>query len=752
MAINDSETSELYQARVNSVFNQIPIILCSDLVAGSLLFLMAEFVPDSQSIFAYYWFGVLLSVTALSFITISHFSRLQVQANSPKHLERLMALIAVSSGLLWGNTWVIAPYAEFLEAPRGAILMFPIAMLANAIINLSTIRKLFLCFAIPALTSQVIFAVYQGTARDLQIAFILPLVLLFASLLATRVGNDLNQTIKLRLKNEQLDKKLSNDQEILERRETELQNRIEREDALLLEKKNSDEKLQNAAKEKLLLLDAVSEGIFGINSNGDISFVNAMALDFLHFEESEVLGKSALDIFCDISETSLDLTARELMKKCLVHGEPIQNISGSFCGKAEMLLPVRFSSRPITEDGLLTGAVVSFQDMSKQIEMEARLLQSQKMEAIGRITGGVAHDFNNLLTVILGNLQFLKRRLINDGRISDTNLIETLIKAAKNGAELNTRLLSFSREQALESKPADINNILLDMESFLGGALGENIEFTLSLCDEPSSVEIDRTQFENVLLNLCVNARDAMPEGGKLTITSRRVFHTDTLAPSTAKVRPKDYIEITITDDGAGIPAEIQDKIFDPFFTTKAMGEGSGFGLSTAFGFLHQSGGTITVNSRQGEWTTFTLRIPFIESFPPPKLLREQQLGSRKQYNGTILVVEDDFGVRNIATQMLVESGFKVIAANDGNSGLENFILNPGIDLVFSDIMMPGGMTGIDMAKLILEKQPDTPILLATGYTENMLKEAMEEDFNVTCISKPYDTDSLPSLINSMIK
>lgn len=751
MAINESETTELYQARVQAVFKQMPIILWSDLIAGSLLLLMALFLPESRSVFAYYWYGALASVTVLSFVTISHFRRLQVETHNPQNLERLMALIVVMSGLLWGNTWVIAPSAGFLEAPRGAILMFPVAMLANAIINLSTIRKLFLCFAIPATVCQVIFSLYQGTFRDLQIAFVLPLILLFASLLATRIGNDLNQIIKLKLKNEKLDKKLKHDQEILGHRETELLERIEREEALLLEKKNSDSELQIAAKEKLLILDAVNEGIFGINSTGDVSFVNAMALNFLHFEQSEILGKPALAIFCDTSETSLDVTAREIIDNCLTQGESIQNVSGIFCGKAELLLPVRFSSRPITKDGQLAGAVVSFQDMTKQIEMEARLLQSQKMEAIGRITGGVAHDFNNLLTVILGNLQFLKRRLVNDGRENDSQLIETLVKAAKNGAELNGRLLSFSREQALKSKPEDINEFLLDMKNFLGRSLGENIEFSLDLCDEPSTVIIDRSQLENVLLNLCVNSRDAMPDGGKVSITSKRIWHTDTLLPSASKAVPKEYVEITLTDNGIGIPAEIQDKIFDPFFTTKPMGEGSGFGLSTAFGFLNQSGGTITVKSRQGEWTKFTLLIPFVENNSPAKVIDENQQESQEQYSGTILVVEDDSGVRDVATQMLLESGFKVIAANDGNSGLEHFDLNPNIDLVFSDIMMPGGMTGIDMAKLILKRKPETPILLATGYTEKILKKAIEEDFNVTCISKPYDTESLPSLINSML-
>lgn len=665
--------------------------------------------------------------------------------------EKVLLLIVAASGLLWGNTWVLAPTADYLEAPRGATLMFPFAILISAIINLSTIKKLFFAFAIPLVLSHSLFSFYQGTARDIQLGSMLLMFLLFVSFLAVRTSAELNKSISLRLQNEILDEKLSNDQAVLMQREIELQTRIEREEAYIVEKRRTDTDLENAAAEKLLLLDSVSEGIFGINNKKEVSFTNFMALKVLEYDEKELIGKNVFAIFCTPSNAASDVSAKDIARECLETGKPVQSVSGFFCGKNQKEIPVRFSCRPTLDNGVVVGAVVSFLDITQQLELEKRLRQSQKMDAIGRITGGVAHDFNNLLTVIMGNLQLLKRRLLNDGRTEDAQLIDKVVGSAKNGAELNNRLLSFSREQALLSKPENINEVIGEMAHFLSQALEENIELKLDLCPERSTVNFDRTQFENVLINLCVNAKDAMPEGGIVKIQTQRESQPDNLENSSLGMS-KDYIQITITDNGVGIAADIQDKIFDPFFTTKAMGEGSGFGLSTAFGFLHQSGGTIKVNSRQGEWTTFTIRLPIIESSAETAWKEKPLAVTNSRFEGTILVVEDDQGVREIAEQMLRDSGYAVIVAVDADDGLEKFHLTSKIDLVFSDIKMPGKMNGIDLAKRILASSPATPVLLATGYAEKTIKEEIEQEDKVSFIAKPYDTETLPSLINQLIE
>lgn len=381
-----------------------------------------------------------------------------------------------------------------MVALKGTTLIWFCLMLANATVVLSVNRKLFLSFSIPAVGLHVAFSLYKGSTQDLQIAGALIVVLAFCYFMAMRIGRDLNRTIRLRLRNSELDKKLSADEETLKLREEELITRIKHEEALLLEKQATDNKLAMAAKEKLLLLDAVGEGIFGINNVGNINFVNAMALQLLKLRESEIIGENALSIICRTStEAGREATTRKSINLCLLQGQSVQSATGVFCGKDELIIPVQFSCRPIIENSKLIGAVVSFIDMTNQLEMESKLQQSQKTEVIGRITGGVAHDFNNLLTVIMGNLQFLKRRLADDERVDETEIIDKLVKAAKNGADLNKRLLSFSREQALLSKAEDINSILGDMKSFVRGIIGEDVDLVLNLNKDATSAKIDKT-------------------------------------------------------------------------------------------------------------------------------------------------------------------------------------------------------------------------------------------------------------------
>lgn len=751
---SDLQSDVVHREQIDSVYRQLRLILTVDAAAGTLLFVFALVFGAQIFTSSYLWFGMLILSCGFFYLLGRAQITVASTAENIKSRENFLLAMLIVSGLIWGCTWFLAPVSaeQLVVAPKGATLIWFCLMVANATIILSVNRKLYLAFATPAVAMHVVFSFYMGAQQDIQIAVSLSIIFIFAYFLALRIGRDLNRTIRLRLRNDELDRKLSNDEKILKQREKELITRIKREEALLLEKQDSDNKLAMAAKEKLLLLDAVGEGIFGMNSIGNITFVNAMALQLLQLSESDIIGENALDIICrSTTETGKEANTRKSINLCLLQGQSVQSVKGMFCGKGEVVLPVSFSCRPITEAESFIGAVVSFSDMTNQLEMESKLLQSQKMEAIGRITGGVAHDFNNLLTVIMGNLQFLKRRLSSDGRVGEIEIIDNLVKAAKNGADLNKRLLSFSREQSLLSKTEDINDILSDMESFLHGVIGEDIKLKLLLSEDSNTVKIDRTQFENVIVNLCVNAKDAMPEGGQLTIAARQVMLAESLSDAAQSTGGGQYVEIIVSDNGMGIPAEIQDKIFDPFFTTKAMGEGSGFGLSTAFGFLQQSGGNISVKSRSGEWTSFTLHLPLAN-----EELDSQQIDAGKgkapeQFTGTILLVEDDSGVRDVATQLLLEAGFKVIAANDGNSGLERFNNNPNIDLVFSDIMMPGGMNGIDMAKRILLEKPATPILLATGYTQQILKDKIDESDNIVCISKPYDTDKLPVLINSML-
>ena len=724
MADDNLNSRDIYREQVDTIFGRLKIVFLTDIFAGTVLFLFALMIAENITSLAYVWYRVVLFDSATGLLTATYYQNVAKLKDNLDSRGRVLTVTALVSGIIWGTTWVIAPFSLELEAPRGAILIIPFAMLANSAVNFSVCKRLFFYFAITTVLLHISFLVYIGGDRNIQIAVGLFIFLVFISILAFQISDNLNLGIRLKLQNENLQTKLH------------------------LDKK----KLAAAAKEKLLLLDAVEDGIFGISSDGKINFVNSMALNLLKLSEAEVIGQDILNLINrSSSDTGKEAETKLAIAACLNESKSARRLDGIFCGKGDLVIPVHFSCKPIIKEGEFVGAIISFFDMSSLMEIENKLLLSQKMEAIGRITGGVAHDFNNLLTGILGNLQFLKRRLSKEKNVEGLTLIEKIMTTTKRGADLNNRLLSFSREQVLLSVPEKLNDILIDIQDFLKRTLGEEIRFELNLTEADTMVMIDRTQFENVILNLCTNSRDAMPEGGKVTITSKRVNLAESPSLLRTAAGEGEYIELSVTDTGVGIPQDILHKIFDPFFTTKKTGEGSGFGLSTSFGFLEQSGGNITVESREGEWTTFTMRIPALDEDKLQNQDRDSEAAAFKQYSRTILVIDDDIGIRDIATHMLLEEGFKVITANSGRSGLAQFKSHPKIDLVFSDIIMPGDMTGVEMAEKILKDKPKTPILLVTGYTKKSLKDRIDEIGGIVCISKPYDVDKLPDLIRSML-
>ena len=737
----------IHREQIDSAFELLPIILLADLAAATILIVFVYLTTDNYSVLMFAWYGAVGVLSVVRLLLLKYYQLAATIHDNLNSRNNLLLLSVAASGLIWGTTWLMMPFGS-MEPPRGAITLWPCIMLAGAIANLAMLKRLYLTLTACAILPQLGYLIAQGNQADLQLAFGLSVFALFFFFIAGRIGKDLLRSITLKLQNEQLSENLRLERITLKENEIELLSKIEREKQLLEEKHKTDTKLELAVEEKLLLLDAAGEGIFGTNSSGQITFMNSMALKLLQFTEEEVIGRDALTLVTRTNESG-ENQARRLMTNCINKGQPVSNKKGNFFGKQELMLPVNFSCRPIIKNGAFIGAVISFFDMTEQLEMESRLVQAQKMEAIGRITGGVAHDFNNLITAIMGNLQFLKKRLLDGDSASGITIIEKLMQTSRRGAELNNRLLTYSREQALQSAVEDIGSILNDLEDFLRQTLSEQIRFNLQVEGTENYAMIDRSRLENALLNLCLNAKDAMPAGGELTIDCQRRTLEFTNKSSRYDDQT-DVIEIRVTDTGIGIPAEIQDKIFDPFFTTKKPGEGTGFGLSTTYGFIQQSGGSIKVQSQVGSGATFIIQLPALDRVDIPARNRHKPEHDAR-YNGTLLVVEDDENVREIATIMLVESGYMVITASNGPAGLEEFKKNPDINLVFSDIIMPGGMTGIELARKILNINPNMPILLATGYTEKMLKDRIEDLGNVVCISKPYDTLKLPGMINSMM-
>ncbi len=403
----------------------------------------------------------------------------------------------------------------------------------------------------------------------------------------------------------------------------------------------------------------------------------------------------------------------------------------------------------VTECRMSDGGTLSIlTDISERKHAESMNLQSQKMHALGQLTGGVAHDFNNLLTVIMGNLQLMERTVQDDEKL--LSRIDTIMGAARNGAEMTRRLLGFSRQQVLELEAIDINDLVDNTEELLKRTIQENINIVTNRSSDLCIARTDTNQLENALLNLCINARDAMPDGGDLYISTKLTYLDDYYTAMHDEVTPGEYVEIAITDTGTGIPPEIQKKIFDPFFTTKDSSKGTGLGLSTIYGFMKQAGGHISVYSEVGLGTTFHLYIPVTDVDETKDETPSVMDGARTTFSGTILIAEDNSAVREIAVSILEDAGFRVLEAEDGPGGLKAANEHPEIDLVFSDVIMPGGMTGPEMIDQIRKLSPGIPVLFASGYAEDALMK-LDSLENADFVSKPYDVEKLPSRIAELL-
>ncbi|GJM13272.1 MAG: hypothetical protein DHS20C12_16750 [Pseudohongiella sp.] len=734
------DSTAAWHAQIHSIFRNMPLVLFTDMVVGTFLFLVL--LSSIGGLAPWVWYS-LLSITCLTRAVFVYLYKANPRFMALSRSRwKFLLFGATISGAVWGSAWLVLPHPASITE-MGLVVLWQCGVLAGAAASFPILKNLFFSFALSPIIITTTYLFYYNTDTTLVLAGAFLSYVAFIIPLGLHIGADLNRGIFLQIRNTSLEASLKEDGERLKEKEAQLRD-------MTAEKIFADKKLKSAAEERLLLLDSIEEGIFGINSIGKITFMNSSALKLLNVEEEEVLGVKAeklvrrrggdIDIFT---------RCRRAITDCYQTGRPTIAMQGEFTALNGEVLPVRFSCWPIFKDIKIIGAVISFSDISKQLEMEQLLIQSQKMEAIGRITGGVSHDFNNLLTVIMGNLQFLQRQVQDEEQKRD--LVDKIMKAARSGADLVSQLLSFSREQELEASAVDINDLVHDIEGFLKRILSEEIDLEISTCEEACLGMTDRTQLQNAIFNLCVNARDAMPNGGKLSISVRKTIPTWARSDSKNRTPDKEYIELTVKDSGLGMSEEVKKNVFEPFFTTKEKHKGSGLGLSMVYGFMKQSGGNVTMESSEGMGTSFRLFIPVAtdETFEKPE--SAAPIESNRKFSGTILVVEDDDNVRSVAAHMLVDAGYEVVTARNGKAGLEQFLKHPEIDLVFSDIIMPGGMNGIEMAKRILKKNPNAPILLATGYTEKAVKDGISKLENIMCVSKPYDTNELPKVVNSLI-
>jgi signal transduction histidine kinase len=382
---------------------------------------------------------------------------------------------------------------------------------------------------------------------------------------------------------------------------------------------------------------------------------------------------------------------------------------------------------------------------------EEVLRQSQKMEAVGQLTGGIAHDFNNMLTGIIGSLELLRRRLAR-GRIEDLDsLIDLGVTSANRAAGLTHRLLAFSRRQSLDSKPVQMNNLVVSMGELLQRSVNESIRLDMQLSDQLWVAEADPNQLESALLNLVINARDAMPDGGNLVVeTSNRHLDVQFTQPH-SNLDPGDYVVLSVTDTGCGMPQSTINRAFDPFFTTKPIGQGTGLGLSMIYGFSKQSRGHVAIQSEVGKGTTVSLYLPRFGGEVPRDLPVESPHPLSASNGETVLIVEDDPAVRVLVSTVLSELGYAFVEADDADSAMPILDSGQRIDLMISDVGLPG-MNGRQLAEIGRQYRPELKVLFITGYAEHAAVRGGFLDSGMQMITKPFTFDLLTAKVREMIR
>jgi PAS domain S-box-containing protein len=481
------------------------------------------------------------------------------------------------------------------------------------------------------------------------------------------------------------------------------------------------------------VVELVQEAIW-IHADGKVVFANPAAAKLFGVDHPDVLvGQSAMGwVHPDDRDHAAARTRILTTQPCAVPVTEMRLLGLDGQERTAAIHAVSF-----LQDGRIR-VMASARDVTEQRRAEAQLTQAQKMEAVGQLTGGVAHDFNNLLTVIIGTLDMTLERAQSDLQ----PMLDTALRAAQRGATLVQRLLAFSRRQALKPEPLDINRLAADMEELLRRTLGEQIEIEMKLLGDLWPTLADRSQVESALLNLAINARDAMPTGGKMTIETGNIHLDEAYAARNVDVAMGDYVVLAVTDTGSGMLPEVLERAFEPFFTTKEVGRGSGLGLSMIYGFAKQSRGHLKIYSEVGHGTTVRLYLPRVAG---DGLATAHSSAAPEHPRGgeTILVVEDDADVRQYVVSQIRDLGYQVIEAADGRQA--RLILDgyASIDLLFTDVVMPGGMTGRQLADAAKERRPTLRTLFTSGYTENSIVHQGRLDPGVHFLAKPYRRQEL---------
>jgi two-component system cell cycle sensor histidine kinase/response regulator CckA len=511
-----------------------------------------------------------------------------------------------------------------------------------------------------------------------------------------------------------------------------------------IERKQTEEALLATEERYRDLFENANDIIYLHDLQGNFTSINRMTTQLTGYTSDEA---SHLNITQIIAPEYVEFVKKNLTEKLSEKAEATIYKLEILC-KDGHILPVEVSSRLVYKEGKPVAIQGIARDISERHELEDQLRQAQKMESIGRLAGSVAHDFNNLLTAIIGYSQLAMRHLEPDAPVQKE--IREVEKAGKRAAELTNQLLTFSRKQALQPKTLDINQVVINVENLLGRLIGEDIELATKLSSNLNKVKADPGQLEQIIMNLAVNARDAMPQVGKLTIETANVELNEAYAQTHLAVQPGYYVMLAVSDTGTGMDKETQSRIFEPFFTTKDLGKGTGLGLSTVYGIVKQSGGTIWVYSEPDKGTTFKIYFPVIEEdarFEEARLPISQSLTGTE----TILLVEDDEAVRKIVCRILETSGYTVLQATstDDALGIYRRYMDK-IDLLITDVVMPV-MSGRELVQQISGFGRKVKVLYMSGYTDNAIVHHGVLEANKPFLQKPFSPEALTRKVRAVI-
>jgi PAS domain S-box-containing protein len=502
----------------------------------------------------------------------------------------------------------------------------------------------------------------------------------------------------------------------------------------LTEREQAERKNRETAARLTALVETAVDGVIMIDAAGCILMFNPACEKLFGYASAQVLGQNVKVLmpapYRDEHDRYLDNFHTTHVKKIIGIGREVtgQRMDGT-------KFPMNLSVGEAKQEGesIFVGIV---HDLSGRKHTEEQLIQAQKMEAVGQLSGGIAHDFNNLLTVIVGNAEFLSEEL--RARADLQKLADVIVQAGERGAELTQRLLAYGRRQTLNPVEIDCNKLVAGMRKLMQRTLSEEIDIRVSLEPDLAVAYADAGQLENAILNLAINAKDAMTKGGTISITTANMNLDDRYRAQHPEVPVGNYVMIAITDDGHGMPKEVLERVFEPFYTTKDVGKGSGLGLSMVYGFVKQSNGHVAIYSEPALGTTVRIYLPATDQPVDKPSAAAAEPAETDAGQGTVLVAEDDPFVRTYAVACLQSFGYRVIEAVDGRDALNKIASGAAVDLLFTDVVMPGGINGWELAETARRVSPNLRVLLTSGYALEALAERGRLPKGAAILNKPY--------------